>query len=58
MSGNVGHRWLRLSPTVPAVRFGDPVPDRLGGRFKRSGQILSVAAGADQVDHLLRNSGA
>ena len=50
---DVGRRWLRFSSAVPAVSVGHPVPDRLGGRLKLSGQILRVAAGADQIDHLL-----
>ena len=40
----------RVSPAIPAIGFGHPVPDRLGGRFKLSGQILRVAAGTDQID--------
>ena len=51
--GDVDGRRLRLSSAVPAISVGHPVPDGLGGGFKLAGDILRIATGSDQVDHLL-----
>ena len=43
-----------FSSRRPSCRIGlrDPVADRLRGRLELAGEVVGIAAGADQIDHL------